>query len=76
MPLSKSPFEIVNPNDRYIPTLKNKDLTKVLPPLVTKIRQEVFEWREKNYEGVSDTTRTLLQWWFIKEHENFRYYFD
>ena len=75
MPLSTSPFEIINPNDRYIPTLKNKDLTKVLPPLVTKIRQEVFEWREKNYEGVSDTTRTLLQWWFIKEHENFRYYF-
>ena len=48
MPLSTSPFEIINPNDRYIPTLKNKDLTKVLPPLVTKIRQEVFEWREKN----------------------------
>ena len=75
MPLSTSPFEIINPNDRYIPTLKNKDLTKVLPPLVTKIRKEVFEWRKKNYEGVSDTTRTLLQWWFIKEHENFRYYF-
>jgi type III restriction enzyme len=75
MPLSTSPFEIINPNDRYIPSLKNKDLTKVLPPLVTKIRQEVFEWRKKNYEGASDTTKTLLEWWFIKEHENFRYYF-
>ena len=28
MPLSTSPFEIIKPNDRYIPTLKNKDLNK------------------------------------------------
>jgi len=75
MPLTTSPFEIINPNDRYIPSLKDKDLTKVLPPLVTKIRQEVYEWRKKNYDGVSETSKALLEWWFIKEHENFRYYF-
>jgi type III restriction enzyme len=75
MPLTTSPFEIINPNDRYIPSLKDKDLTKVLPPLVTKIRQEVYEWRKKNYDGVSETSKALLEWWFVKEHENFRYYF-
>jgi len=75
MPLTTSPFEIINPNDRYIPSLKDKDLTKVLPPLVTKIRQEVYEWRTKNYDGVSETSKALLEWWFVKEHENFRYYF-
>ena len=75
MPLTTSPFEIINPNDRYIPSLKDKDLTKVLPPLVTKIREEVYEWRKKNYDGVSDTSKALLEWWFVKEHENFRYYF-
>ena len=75
MPLTTSPFEIINPNDRYIPSLKDKDLTKVLPPLVIKIRQEVYEWRKKNYNGASETSKALLEWWFVKEHENFRYYF-
>ena len=74
MSLTKSPFEIVNPKDRWIPTL-TKDLNKVLPPLVLKIREEVFEWREKNYEGATDTSKALLEWWFKTEHENFRYYF-
>jgi len=75
MPLTTSPFEIINPNDRYIPSLKDKDLSKVLPPLVIKIRQEVYEWRKKNYNGASETSKALLEWWFVKEHENFRYYF-
>ena len=74
MSLTKSPFEIVSPKDRWIPTL-TKDLNKVLPPLVLKIREEVFEWREKNYEGATDTSKALLNWWFKTEHENFRYYF-
>ena len=75
MPLTTSPFEIINPDERYIPSLKDKDLTKVLPPLVIKIRQEVYEWRKKNYNGASVTSKALLEWWFVKEHENFRYYF-
>ena len=63
MSLTKSPYEIVNPKDRWIPTIE-KDLSKFLPPLVLKIREEVFEWRKNNYNGASNTTKSLLNWWF------------
>ncbi len=54
-----------------------------MPPLVPKVRELVREWREKNYEGASETTRALLKWWFLEEHvdwnngvaKTFRYYF-
>ena len=75
MALTKSPYEIVRPKDRWIPTI-DKDLSKVLPPLVLKIREEVYEWRKNNYEGSTATTKTLLNWWFIKDHDNFKYYFS
>ena len=74
MSLTKSPFEIVNPKERWIPTVE-KDLGKFLPPLVLKIREEVYEWREQSYRGATTTTKALLKWWFDTEHENFRYYF-
>ena len=57
MSLTKSPYEIVNPKDRWIPTIE-KDLSKFLPPLVLKIREEVFEW-VNNYNGAK-TTKSLL----------------
>ena len=48
-------------------------------PLVDAIRNEVRDWREAGYRGVSDTTRRLLQFWFEEDHiiglEKFRYYF-
>ena len=53
------------------------------PPLVHRLRKEVAEWREKNYEGASGTSRALLKWWFQENHliekagraTLFRYYF-
>lgn len=33
-------------------------------PAVPLIREAVRSWREGNYRGVSDTTRTLLRFWF------------
>jgi type III restriction enzyme len=33
---------------------------KLLPPLVAKIRQEVYDWRAKSYVGASPTSRALL----------------
>ena len=74
MSLTKSPFEIVDPKERWIPTVE-KDLGKFLPPLVLKIREEVYEWRQQEYKGATTTTKALLNWWFHTEHENFRYYF-
>jgi len=78
MPLSKSPFDIIPPNDRWIPTkeLSKKELQQILPPLVGRIRKEVFEWRKNKYPNISKTTKALLDWWFFTEHDNFRYYFS
>lgn len=36
-------------------------------PAVPLIREAVAKWREGNYAGISDTTRTLLTWWFPKD---------
>ena len=37
-------------------------------PLVRSIRAEVDGWRRGGYAGVSDTSRTLLNYWFSTEH--------
>jgi len=37
-------------------------------PLVRSIRAEVDGWRRGGYAGVSDTSRTLLNYWFNAEH--------
>jgi type III restriction enzyme len=37
-------------------------------PCVPVLRQRVAEWREGGYPGVTDVTRTLLQWWFYTDH--------
>jgi len=36
-------------------------------PAVPLIRQAVASWREGGYAGVSDTTRSLLTWWFPRD---------
>jgi len=49
--------------------------------LVPKIRQQVDAWRAGGYEGASDVTRRLFEYWFDEDHEvpgfgvPFRYYF-
>jgi type III restriction enzyme len=46
----KSPYAILNPNIRWFPgdeSLGEKGREKLLAPLVTKIRKEIFEWRKQ-----------------------------
>src|SRR4051812_14704411 len=48
--------------------------------LIPRIRSEVENWRNDNYEGVSDTSRRLLEFWFdadhrLKDGREFRFYF-
>src|SRR5436309_631405 len=49
--------------------------------LVSRIRAAVDAWRDGRYEGASDVTRRLFQYWFDEDHEvrgfgvPFRYYF-
>jgi type III restriction enzyme len=38
-------------------------------PLVRSIRAEVDGWRRGDYAGVSETSRTLLHYWFNTEHQ-------
>jgi type III restriction enzyme len=48
-------------------------------PLVLKIREEVDKWRDSDYEGASETTKLLLNFWFKEDHmineKLFKYYF-
>src|ERR1017187_2400975 len=83
----KSPYAPLIPEQRWFPedeTLRATASEKLLPPLVAKIRTEVFAWRNKGYAGASPTSASLLRHWFETEHleENvdgslstFRYYF-
>jgi type III restriction enzyme len=83
----KSPYAPLIPDHRWFPAdeaLRSTAYEKLLPPLVAKVRQEVYAWRNTGYAGASLTSVALLRWWFETEHllENadgslspFRYYF-
>lgn len=83
----KDPYVILDPKIRWFPAdedLREKGFEKLIPPLVASLRKEVQKWRSKNYEGASETSKALLNYWFKEEHTlynkdgstyNFRYYF-
>ncbi|MBU4274970.1 DEAD/DEAH box helicase family protein [Patescibacteria group bacterium] len=83
----RDPYAILDPSIRWFPAdedLREKGYDKLLPPLVADLRNKVKEWRDKHYEGASDTSKALLNWWFKEEHilydqhgvsSPFRYYF-
>ena len=57
---------------------------KLLPPLVPTLRKEVKAWRDRGYDGATETSRSLLRWWFTEQHlvpkadgssEEFQYFF-
>jgi type III restriction enzyme len=67
------PFKILSPHERWAPTQSQMEAfqnayEKLLPPLVYKIRLAVAKWRDENYAGASDTTKSLLNFWFNQEH--------
>lgn len=85
----KDPYTILNPEIRWFPAnedLRDTDkMQRLLAPLVPELRKRVFEWRNKNYEGASETSKVLLTWWFKEEHilynqngssYSFQYYFS
>ena len=37
-------------------------------PCVPAIRKAVEDWRSKDYKGITDTTRVLLNYWFYTDH--------
>jgi type III restriction enzyme len=67
------PFKILTPNERWAPDQNQMDAfqsayEKLLPPLVHKIRLAVEKWREAGYEGASQTSKSLMNFWFNREH--------
>ena len=76
------PFRILTPNERWTPSQTQLDASpsaqeKLLPPLVHQIRFAVAKWREDNYKGASETSKSLLHFWFNQEHnDGFHFYFS
>lgn len=83
----KSPHEILSPDMRWFPAdeaLRDKGMEKLMPPLVAKIREKVKDFRDSGYVGASETSKSLLNWWFNEPHlleqadgsgREFKYYF-
>ncbi|MEO0101326.1 MAG: DEAD/DEAH box helicase family protein [candidate division WOR-3 bacterium] len=63
------PTELLHPNQR--------NQSKAY--LVNKLREAVFNWRNKGYPNTTETTRRLLQFWFNEDHlindEPFQFWF-
>jgi hypothetical protein len=82
-----SPHAILDPEVRWFPAdeaLRETSFEKLLPPLVPELRKQVKAWRDKAYKGASETSRSLLNWWFNVSHlvpqsdgtmAEFQYYF-
>ncbi len=83
-----SPHAILDPAIRWFPadeTLRTSSFEKLLPPLVPELRKQVKTWRDSGYAKATETSRTLLNWWFKEPHllpaadggamAEFQYYF-
>jgi type III restriction enzyme len=83
----KSPHEILDPAIRWFPadeTLREVSMEKLMPPLVPELRKRVKDFRDSGYAGATDTSRSLLNYWFTTPHllpslngtmYEFQYYF-
>ena len=83
----QSPHAIIDPSVRWVPAddaLGNTGMDKLMPPLVAQLRRKVKAFRDSGYLGASDTSKSLLSWWFEERHllpqadgsmAEFQYYF-
>lgn len=84
----ESPYTILDPAVRWFPadeSLRETSMDKLMPPLVPELRRKVKEWRDGGYVGATDTSKSLLNWWFKTPHllpqadgtmVEFQYYFS
>ena len=83
----QSPYAILDPGIRWFPAdeaLRETSMEKLMPPLVAELRCKVKEFRDSGYAGATNTSRSLLNWWFKTPHllpkadetmTEFEYYF-
>ncbi len=67
----KSPHAILDPDIRWFPAdedLRETSMEKLMPPLVAQLRRKVKEFRDGGYAGTSNTSKSLLNWWFREPH--------
>ena len=67
----ESPYAILDPSIRWFPAaeaLRESSSEKLMPPLVPQLRKKVKEWRDSGYVGATDTSKSLLNWWFNTPH--------
>ena len=67
----ESPHAILDPAVRWFPAdeaLRETSMDKLMPPLVSELRKKVKEWRDSGYTGATDTSKSLLNWWFNTPH--------
>lgn len=58
------PYAVLEPDHRWFPgaeSLRNTDMKNLTPPLVAQIRRRVKEFRDGEYAGASETSRSLLR---------------
>ena len=66
-----SPHAILDPDIRWFPAdeaLRDTTMDKLMPPLVAQLRRKVKDFRDSGYTGATDTSRSLLNWWFREPH--------
>jgi type III restriction enzyme len=66
-----SPHAILDPEIRWFPAdeaLRETSADKLMPPLVHLLRRKVQAFRDSGYVGATDTSRSLLNWWFKEPH--------
>lgn len=67
----ESPHETLKPELRWFPAdeaLRDTTSDKLIPPLVATLRRKVQEFRKGGYVGATETSKSLLTWWFQTEH--------
>jgi type III restriction enzyme len=68
---SHSPHAVLDPDLRWFPAdeaLRDTTMDKLMPPLVAQLRRKVKAFRDSGYSGATDTSRSLLNWWFREPH--------
>lgn len=66
-----SPHAVLDPSLRWFPAdevLRDKSMEKLMPPMVAMLRKKVKEFRDSGYVGATDTSRSLLKYWFNTPH--------
>lgn len=67
----ESPYVVLDPDVRWFPAdeaLRESSSEKLMPPLVPQLRRKVKEWRDSGYVEATDTSKSLLNWWFNTPH--------